>query len=53
MTRKNEWMKLMSELAEIDRDEFRRIRARAWAAVANKHGAMTEEEIAAWVENAS
>jgi hypothetical protein len=48
-----EWLRLMTELAEVDRAEYRRIRAAAWAAIAAGHERKSSQELVAWVEKAS
>lgn len=48
-----EFMSLMLELAETDREEYRRIRADAWDRVARAHGEKTTEQRAEWSRNAS
>jgi hypothetical protein len=50
---RDEWLRLMVELAETDRDRYRQIRAEAWDRVAKGHSQKTPEEISEWRKNAS
>ena len=51
--KRDEWMRLMTELAAIDREAYRELRAEAWASVAISHGEQTPEQRAAWTRGAS
>lgn len=48
-----EWMSLMLELAETDREEYRRVRADAWDRVARCHNEKSPEQREEWSRNAS
>jgi hypothetical protein len=50
---KREWVRLMLELADLDRDAFRELRAQAWARVQQRHGEKSPEQIAAWLRSSS
>lgn len=52
-TERDEWLCLMLELAAIDRDAYREIRAEAWERVAKNHAAKSPDEIDAWKRQAS
>lgn len=52
-TKRDEWMKAMTELAELDRERYREVRAEAWASVAISHGEQTPEQRAAWEQRSS
>ncbi|HVY79863.1 MAG TPA: hypothetical protein VG994_02685 [Steroidobacteraceae bacterium] len=43
----------MLELATLDRDAYREIRAEAWERVVANHGRKSPEEIEAWKKRAS
>ena len=51
--RRDEWVRLMIELASLDRDVYREIRAEAWRCVERNHAAKSPEQLAAWVEGSS
>jgi hypothetical protein len=51
--KRDEWLRLMTELAVVDRERFREIRAEAWSRVAQGHQEKTQDELAAWRLNAS
>jgi hypothetical protein len=51
--KRDEWLRLMIELAALDRDAYREIRAEAWRRVAQSHATKSPEEIAAWQERSS
>lgn len=53
LTRREEWLRLMTELAQTDREAYRKLRAQAWGLVADQHGEKTPEEIADWVSRSS
>lgn len=53
MTRRNEWLRLMNELAGLDREAFRVLRMEAWQRVAVRHASKTPAEIAVWEQGAS
>jgi hypothetical protein len=53
MGTKAELLKLMTYLAENDREVYRQLRAEAWALIAAKHSQKTPEQIAAWKQQAS
>ncbi len=52
-TRRDEWLRLMTELAELDREAFREIRALAWSRVAQSHQEKSPAQIAAWLGESS
>lgn len=51
--KRNEWLRLMNELAALNRAEYRRVRAAAWRAVRDQHSDKTDEQITEWQGNAS
>lgn len=53
MTGQDEWLALMTELAALDRDSFRELRAEAWERVVRGHGEKDAKQIAEWKRNAS
>lgn len=53
MTGQEEWLALMTELAALDRDKFRELRAEAWERVVRGHGEKTPAQIQKWTRNAS
>jgi hypothetical protein len=48
-----EWLRLMTDLADNDREAYREARAEAWAAVVRTHQQKTPEQIATWKSKAS
>lgn len=50
---REEWVRLMREIAALDREEYRRLRAEAWEAVARSHRRKVPAEITAWTARAS
>jgi hypothetical protein len=52
-TQRDEWLRLMIELGQLDREAYREIRTKAWSRVARAHGRKSPEEIAAWVKASS
>lgn len=50
---RDEWLRLMLELAATDRDAYRIVRAETWEAVARSHGRKSEAEREEWLQNAS
>lgn len=50
---RDEWVRLMTELAALDRNEYRAVRAEAWDRIQRAHAAQTPEERARWRRNAS
>jgi hypothetical protein len=52
-SRKQEWLRLMTELADTDRDAYREARADAWGRVARGHKEKTPEQIKTWCAKAS
>ncbi len=52
-TRRDEWLRLMTELANLDRNLYREVRAFAWARIKMQHMRKTPEQIAAWVSESS
>jgi hypothetical protein len=49
----DEWLRLMEEIAAVDRDEYRRLRAGAWEAAIRSHRRKTPQQLASWRRNAS
>lgn len=50
---REEWLRLMLELARLDRDAFREVRAEAWDRVTAAHGRKSQKQIAVWRSRAS
>ena len=48
-----ELMKALTELAAIDRDAYRELRAEAWRRVAKGHASKSPEQIREWMRGAS
>lgn len=48
-----EWIRLMTEIAAADRNDYRKLRQEAWERVASGHGEKTAEEREIWRQNAS
>lgn len=46
-------VKLMLEIASLDRDEYRRLRTEMWNAVASSHSRKPAERLQEWQSNAS
>lgn len=44
---------LLSRIAELDRAEYRKVRAEIWEAVARSHARKSDAQLDAWVRNAS
>lgn len=53
MGQREEWLQLMLELAAEDREEYRRMRAKAWARLASDHPVKSSEQREIWSRNAS
>lgn len=51
--KRDEWLRLMLELAALDRDAYREVRAEAWQRVARRHAAKSPQEIADWERSSS
>ena len=52
-TLRDEWLSLMTELARLDRDEYRKLRSEAWTRIAEKHIAKSAKQLAEWRLRAS
>ncbi len=50
---RDEWLRVMLELGELDREAYREIRSKAWGRVAVAHARKTPEQIEAWRKVAS
>ncbi len=50
---RDEWLTLMLELAEMNRDAYRAFRAEVWAEIARGHNTKSPEQLAAWERLAS
>ena len=50
---RDEWLRLMVEIAATDRDLYRKLRQEAWDRVERGHAEKTAEERAVWQRNAS
>lgn len=51
--KRNEWLALMLELAELNRDAYRAFRSEVWQEIAAGHKGKSSEELASWKERAS
>ncbi len=51
--KRDEWMRLMIELAAVDREAYRAIRAEAWRAAQRNHATKSPEEIETWRRGSS
>jgi hypothetical protein len=50
---RDEWLRLMLELAASNRDAYRAFRAEVWAEIARGHNAKSPEQLATWSGHAS
>ena len=46
-------VRVMMEIAALDRGEYRRLRAELWAAVERSHGRKADAQLRAWMASAS
>ncbi len=53
MSTRDELLRAMIELAAVNREAYRELRADAWDRVVRNHQAKTPEQIAAWKRDAS
>jgi hypothetical protein len=51
--KRDEWLRLMTELAVVDRETYRELRAEAWSRIVKGHKRKSQAELAAWRLNAS
>lgn len=52
-SRRAEWLRLMRELATLDRDAYRRLRSEVWAEIAASHARKSPTEISDWMVRAN
>ena len=50
---KTELLRALNELAAVDREAFRELRADAWAMVVKNHQRKSPEQIAKWLRESS
>ena len=52
-TERDEWLRLMLELAAMNRETYRAFRAEVWDEIAREHKGKSPQQLASWKKHAS